>query len=164
MPMPALGRIRGHMAIGEEVADGESSYFGYRFDVADLPIEYRNAARWREYLFTHAVPGNIVDETAYVRSLIHERGLAYYTKRAECGVSILTILPAENGRRHHALYSFNPDDFHSEENPCYNCVTWATQIGNLLVVGFLIPVRNGRVKEIILQLQAVPDPQESDNG
>jgi hypothetical protein len=160
----SAGAYPGHMVIGEEVDDGASSYFGYRFDVADLPLEYRNTARWREYLFTHTVPGNIVDESAYVRSLIRERGAAYYTKRAECDVSVLTILPAEDERRRHALYSFNPDDFHSDELPCYNCVTWATQIGNLLVVGFLIPVRNGRVKEIILQLQAVPDPQESDNG
>jgi hypothetical protein len=158
------GTYPGHMVIGEEVADGESSYFGYRFDVADLPADYRNAARWREYLFTHPVPGNIVDETAYVRALIQEKGGTYYTKRAECSVSIATILPAENARRHHAFYSFNPDDFHSDETPCYNCVTWATRIGNLLVVGFLIPVRQGRVKEIILQLQAVSTTQEPNDG
>ena len=74
------GTYPGHMVIGEETANGESSYFGYRFDVADLPAEYRNAARWREYLFTHTVPGNIVDETAYVYSFLQEEGGTYYTK------------------------------------------------------------------------------------
>jgi hypothetical protein len=158
------GTYPGHMVIGEETANGDSSYFGYRFDVADLPAEYRNAARWREYLFTHTVPGNIVDETAYVHSLLQEKGGTYFTKRAVCEVSMVTILPAEKDRRHHALYSFNPDDFHSDESPCYNCVNWATRIGNLLVTGFLIPVRHGRVREIILQLKAVTAAMEPNNG
>jgi hypothetical protein len=72
----------------------------------------------------------------------------------------VTIIPAEDQWRGYHRYSFNPDDFHSEAVPCYNCVTWATRVGNLLVIGFLIPVRQGRVKAIIQQLQAVPATEE----
>lgn len=158
------GAYPGHMVIGEESPAGEPGYYGYRFDPADLPIEYRNATRWRDYLFTNTVPGNIVDETEYILNVVFGTGGVYYTKRAECGASIVALLPDEKNRRPHALYSFNPDDFHTEAKPCYNCVTWATRIGNLLVVGFLVPVRQGRVKEIVLQLQAIPAPTEPNNG
>src|ERR1700722_404883 len=115
------GTYPGHMVIGEETTGGESIYFGFRFDVADLPIEYRNASKWRGNLFTHTVPGNSVDETAYVKALTVGYSGGYFTKRAESLASILTVIPSENSRRSHVLYSFNPDDFNSESAPCYNC-------------------------------------------
>lgn len=149
------GTYPGHIAIGEEPSEEKASYFGYRFEPDVLPPEFRAGSKWRDYLFTHTVPGNIVDESDYVEILAQDSGGRYYIKRAECAGRLMTVLPQEEDRRPHALYSFNPDDFHSEATPCYNCVTWATKIGNALIIGFLVPVRQGRVKEIIHQLQLV---------
>ena len=58
------------MVIGQELVGGVASYFGYRFDPTDLPEEYRLPEQWRNYLFDNAIPGRIVDETAYVSHLL----------------------------------------------------------------------------------------------
>lgn len=147
----------GHMVIGQETTDDERSYFGYRFDPASLPNEYRPPEQWRNYLFVHAVPGKIVDETAYVSHLFSVSARTYYTKRAECVTRIESQLPPRQEWDPHAWYSFNPDDAHPErvlpEQICYNCVKWAIIIGNRLVEGFLTPVHQGRIKRILEQLQ-----------
>ena len=76
------------------------------------------------------------------------------TKRLACNVPIDPLIPPRVDWKHFANYSFSPDDFHSDASPCYNCVTWATMIGNKLVPGFLTPVRQGRIKLILRQLRA----------
>jgi len=153
------GESPGHMVVGTEPdSDGsvppKSRYFGYRFDPTELPEEYQPPAKWREYLFANAVPGHIIDETAYI---YRERvlGRDYYTKRSAGDYELSTIVPPEHKWRSFARYSFNPDDFPDAAQPCYNCVTWGTEIANQVVAAFLNPVRQGRVKEIIEQLVCV---------
>jgi hypothetical protein len=149
----------GHMVVGQEGTEVHHSYFGFRFDPADMPEEFRSPERWRDWLFDHTIPGLIEDETD--RTVFALREGAYpLEKRAVCPTMILAHLPPQQEWRPHARYSFNPDDFHNENNPCYNCVTWATRIANQLVPGVLNPVRQGRVRLIVEQLKARAAPQE----
>jgi hypothetical protein len=141
------------MVVGEEPAAGSPRYAGYRFDPADLPNEYRAQERWREYLFRHAVPGRIVDETAYVRHLLAAGARDYYEKRAECGTPLESRLPPPEQRNPHAWYSFNPDDPRPGQEPCYNCVKWAIEVANGLVASFLPPVPQGRLKRALEHLE-----------
>lgn len=151
----------GHMVVGQEPTELDPSYFGFRFDPADLPEEYRPAKQWRNYLFSHAVPGKIVDETAYLNHLFSVSARTYYVKRAECDTPIESRVPPRQEWEPHAWYSFNPDNPHPERpDPehqlCYNCVKWAVIIANSLVEGFLEPVHQGRLKRILEQLQKQP--------
>ena len=107
---------------------------------------------------------NIVDEAVFVSRLRSRAGRAYYQKRVACLGVIGELVPPIEKWDHHALYAFNPDDFHSLERPCYNCVTWGIGIANQLVPGFLVPVRQGRVKEVIKQLELTVNPAEPPNG
>lgn len=142
----------GHMVIGQERGAEETLHLGYRFDPDDLPDDLRSPARWPEYLFANTVPGTIIDESDYLHLLTATLGRIYYTKRVECTVSLETVIPAQTKWRAFATYSFNPDDFHSAPSPCYNCVTWATEVGNRVSAGFLTPVRQGRIKLMVEQL------------
>src|SRR5712692_10495852 len=76
----SAGTNPGHMVIGQEPIGGVPGYFGYRFDPADLPEEYRLPEQWRNYLFDNAIRGKIVDETAYVSHLLSlgESARTYY--------------------------------------------------------------------------------------
>jgi hypothetical protein len=147
------GSNPGHMVVGEEPADAGRSYFGYRFDPADLPEEFRASERWRDYLFEHAVPGKIVDETAYVNMLLAIGAREYYEKRAECAIPIESKLPPREEWNPHGWYSFNPDNPRPGKEPCFNCVKWAIIIANSLVENFLPAVRQGRLKLILKHLQ-----------
>lgn len=161
---PSGGTNPGHMVIGQEPDGAEAEHFGFRFDPDDLPGEYLPPERWRDYLFDHTVPGNIVDETAYVRLLTGTLGRVYYSKRVVCSVRIQTVIPPQEQWRPFARYSFNPDDFHSAESPCYNCVTWAVEVGNRVSPGFLIPVRQGRIRLMVEQLRGPQPPEAGDGG
>jgi hypothetical protein len=147
------GSNPGHMVVGQEPERGLPRYFGYRFDPADLPMEAQAPEHWREYLFTHTVPGRIVDETRYVSHVLVVGGRTFFEKRAACAAVIETRLPPRERWMPYALYSFNPDDFHSVDRPCYNCVKWAIVVANGLVDGFLPLVRQGRVKEVLKHLE-----------
>ncbi|MBI1914762.1 MAG: hypothetical protein HYS12_08500 [Planctomycetes bacterium] len=149
------GTNPGHMVVGQEPSGGAPCYFGYRFDLADLPKEYRPQEKWRDYLFTYAIPGKIVDETAYVSHLLAlgETARTYYEKRAECGIPIESRLPPRQEWEPHAWYSLNPDDPRPGQEPCYNCVKWGITIANSLVECFLPSVRQGRLKLILEHLQ-----------
>lgn len=160
---PSGGTNTGHMVIGQETA-ADARHFGYRFDPDDLPDEYFPAERWRDYLFNHTVPGNIVDETEYVRLLTTTLGRVYCSKRVACAVRIEDIIPPPDRWRAVAAYSFNPDDFHSAASPCYNCVTWAVEVGNRVSPEFLTPVRQGRIKLMVEQLQSPQSPGATDSG
>ena len=149
------GANPGHMAIGQEEQPGQGRYFGYRFDPTDLPEEFRPPVRWRDYLFDHTVPGEIVDDERFVRRRL-ELGGRWYFKQAADVDGVLSLLPPVTQWVRFARYSFNPDDHNTNDSPCYNCVTWATGLANQLVADFLTPVRQGRVKLIILQLEPLP--------
>jgi len=151
----SAGTNPGHMVIGQEPIGGVRGYFGYRFDPADLPEEYRLPEQWRNYLFDNAIRGKIVDETAYVSHLLSlgEGARTYYEKRAECAIPIESRLPSRDDWEPHAWYSFNPDNLHPDRQPCYNCVKWAIIIANSLVEGFLVPVPQGRLKRVLEQLR-----------
>jgi hypothetical protein len=154
----SAGTYPGHMVVGQEPIGGVPGYFGYRFDPAYLPKEYRPQEQWRNYLLDHAIPGKIVDETAYVSHLLllGESARIYYEKRAECDIPIESRLPSRDDWEPHAWYSFNPDNPHPDRQPCYNCVKWAIIIANSLVEGFLVPVHQGRLKRLLEQLQKQP--------
>ncbi|MFO0848385.1 MAG: hypothetical protein U0871_07505 [Gemmataceae bacterium] len=145
----------GHMVVGQEPVGSNASYYGFRFDPADLPPEFQPQDQWRNYLFDHPVPGYIDDETEKTRYLILEKA-RLYSKRASCEAAIASVLPAQEKWRPHARYSFNPDTHHTPADPCYNCVTWAILIANALAPAMLVKVNQGRVKHIIKQLEPPP--------
>jgi hypothetical protein len=151
---PSKGLDLGHMVIGQELDDGASSYFGFRFDPADLPEEYRDPKRWQEYLYSNRILGSIDDDTHLVEKMRREKPDDLVEKRLGCDLPLAPYIPAPELWKHCAFYSFRPDDFHSDEEPCYNCVTWATMIGNKVVPGFLAPVRQGQIKLMLRQLAA----------
>lgn len=145
------GTNPGHMVIGQEGTE-PSGFYGFRFDFMNLPPEFRPQSRWRDYLFDHAVPGDIVDDTRYTQELLATDAQVFF-KRAEGVDGLVALIPSVDRWPGFALYSFNPDDFTTEDAPCYNCVTWATDLVGRLVEGFLTPVRQGRVKLAVLQLE-----------
>jgi len=153
----------GHMVVGEEWEKEEPSYFGFRFDPATLPEEFRPPAQWREYLLSNKTPGLIVDESRYVRHLLTAAARSYREKRGEVKTRIETQIPPRNEWQPHAEYSFNPDDFHDVKTSCYNCVTWATGIANRLIPGFLPSVRQGRIK-LVLELLRVAERVSKRDG
>jgi hypothetical protein len=63
-----------------------------------------------------------------------------------------------------ARYSFNPDDFHRPDDPCYNCVTWATMIANRHAPGMLVPIRQGRIAAMVRQLSATAGGEDNEGG
>jgi hypothetical protein len=143
----------GHMVVGEEAAGRLPSFFGYRFDPADLPAEYRSFAKWREYLYSHAVPGQIVDESDYVIRLLGIDGRTYFERRAAESEPLETFLPPRDEWVPHGWYSFNPDDEHVGHQPCFNCVKWAIMTADKVVPGFLPAVPQGRLVLALKHLQ-----------
>ena len=148
----SAGTYPGHMVVGQVRAEGDSSFFGFRFDPADLPEEHRSIEKWRGYLSDHAVPGIIVDESLYVEQLLLANRGDYFEKRAACEIEIRSRIPAEEKWYPYAWYSFNPDDPHLKMQPCFNCVKWAIMVGNGLVKGFLPEVHQGRVTSVLKHL------------
>jgi hypothetical protein len=149
----SAGTYPGHMVVGQEPPRAVASYFGYRFDPADLPPTHQPPEKWRDYLFKEAVQGRIVDETNYVAHLIKTGARTYYEKRAECDVPIESRLPPRHEWAPHGWYSFNPDDPHPGRQPCYNCVKWGVIIANSLVHDLLPRVHQGRLKLVLAHLR-----------
>ena len=141
---PSRGVDPGHMVIGQESSDG-FSYIGFRFDPEDLPAEFRPAERWQEYLFSNTVIGFLSDELDFVQGLRRAGAHSFLEKRVPCETPLETVLPPAANWKPFANYSFSPNDFHSDASPCYNCITWAISVGNKIVPGFLMPVRQGRM-------------------
>jgi hypothetical protein len=52
--------------------------------------------------------------------------------------------------RRHGFYSFNPDTFE-----CHNCVTWSVDTMNDTVGPVLTRVREGRIREMQAELEAM---------
>ncbi len=86
----SAGSYPGHMVVGQEQIGSAPGYFGFRFDPLDLPDEFRAQEKWRHYLIDHAIPGKIVNETAYVSHLLSmgESARIFYGKHAECDTPI----------------------------------------------------------------------------
>ena len=143
----------GHMVVGQERPDRAPRFYGYRFDPADMPPEVRSPENWPNYLLNNTIPGKITDETGYIAHVLAIPGRIYFEKRGECDTPIENHVPPREQWEPHARYSYNPDTFHSVDQPCYNCVTWAILISNRLVDGFLPHVRQGRISLILKQLQ-----------
>src|SRR5580698_2091785 len=148
---PSEGAYPGHMVIGQESVTGEARFFGFLFDPETFPVEYRPPERWQEFFYANKIMGQIQDESGFVTLLRGKIANALLERRVICDVPIESQIPPESDWKRFAYYSFRPDDFHSDSDPCYNCVTWAIMIGNKLVPGFLMPVRQGRIKLIIRQ-------------
>jgi hypothetical protein len=149
---PSDGAYPGHMVVGQE-GDNESRFFGFHMDAALIPDEYRTPDRWQEFFYSHKIPGEIREESSHVERIRREKAKKLCEKRIPCETPIETVLPPPATWKHCASYSFRPDDFHSDADPCYNCVTWATMIADKLVPGFIRPVRQGRIKLIAQQLK-----------
>lgn len=139
----------GHVSVVYLDGADELTFRGFRFNVTDLPAEFQDAARWREYLFEHCVPGYVVDD------ILHKRRFAEHKALFRCGkwpvadaaaLEALRELPVPSRQ---GFYSFNPDDF---EN-CNNCVTWACSIVQG-VAGAVVVERpsQGRIKLLAEQL------------
>lgn len=156
------GTNPGHMVVGQEPKGGTASYYGFRFDLADLPPEFQPQDKWFDYLFDNTVPGLIKDETERVFYLMAEKEKLYW-KHAACTVEILAILPPIAEWKPHARYSFEPTKHHTDAAPCYNCVTWAVKIANTLSPAMLAAVEKGRIKHVIKQLNA-PLSGDDTNG
>lgn len=141
----------GHMVVGQQSAGGAERYYGFRFDPKDLPEEYRDKSRWRDYLFEQAVPGKIEDETNYWVQK-RRKGMKVIRRSAVCQSTLDHVLPQPADRKPHAWYSFNPDTPRDGHQPCYNCVKWAAEIANCLVPGFLPRVEQWRVWRMVEEL------------
>jgi hypothetical protein len=161
---PSHGVDPGHMVIGQESPDGETKYFGFHFDPDELPREFQLPERWQEFLHSHKTPGHIRDELTYVHGLLGDSARKHLEKRVNCEIAIETVILPHAEWDKAGDYSFNPDDFHSAASPCYNCVTWATMIGNKLIPGFIEPVRQGRMKLIVKQIRAGVKPKGGRDG
>lgn len=141
----------GHMTFCWEKTDAPA-FRGFAFRVEDLPPEFQKASKYRNYLFTHQVPGYIEGEerdpiacryTALRKILIR--------KSWEVDDGLLPRINIETRPRQYGLYSFNPDDFPS----CFNCVTWATSVLNSIAGDVIRPVRQGRIKLMKAQLEEI---------
>ncbi len=161
---PSSGTNPGHMVIGQEAVGAEPRFFGFRFDPNSLPDEFQSPDRWQEYFYSKKTLGSIHDETLYVRNLRKRNPDDCCEKRVVCDVLLESTLPPEPNWKHFAYYSFRPDDFNSDAEPCYNCVTWAIMIASKLVPGFLLPVSQGRIKFILRQLRAAAANSGESNG
>ena len=142
-----------HLVIGQEPPLAPAVCLGYRFFPNDLPASHQAPAPWRDYLLNPPTAGYVVDETEYTAHLLRGSGGIYY-KSMECSKLLTSIVePPHNGRRREAKYSFNPDNFHTNDDPCYDCVGRAVFVTSLLVSGFLQTVPRGRLKRILEQLK-----------
>ncbi len=119
----------------------KETFRGFVFVIDDLPLEYRKPARWREYLFSHTVPGEIIEDVLLKRQV--ETGAAGVISRAWLAeIGQLRLLEGLCVVGPHGAYSFNPDDHPG----AHNCVTWATEVVNKALGEVLPRVRQGRIK------------------
>jgi len=149
------GTYPGHMVVGQESNTSNANYYGFRFDPADLPAEYRPISKWRNYLSSNAVRGKIVNESSYIEYVLGNGTREFFEKRTESQIAVESCLPATEELEPHAWYSFNPDNAFPGKQPCYNCVKWAIMIANSVADGFLTPVFQGRIKSVLSQLTRV---------
>ncbi len=144
----------GHMGFMVHLERGEN-YRGFVFFLRHLPSEFRTASRWRDYLFTHTVPGQVIEDHD-MRDRVEQNSpdLIRASWQAEA-MKIDTLLdqsrPGPSGR-----YSFNPDDHPGS----HNCVTWAVDKLNSVLGPVLPRVRQGRIKLMQPLLAHLAENQE----
>ncbi len=143
----------GHMALSWH-ADDDTTFRGYVFRVEDLPPEFQDQGKWRDYLFAHTVPGYVIEDIGMrdkaernTDELLEQSWPADDTQAGE----LQRI--CETGP--HGIYSFNPDDHLG----AHNCVTWVTSSANAALGEVLPKVRQGRIKLMAEVLRRRQNPR-----
>jgi hypothetical protein len=130
----------GHMALSWH-DDADSTFRGFVFRVEDLPPEFQDPGKWRDYLFEHAVPGHVIEDISMRDKAERDAGqlLEQSWPANDSQVAVLQRICKEGP---HGTYSFNPDDHPG----AHNCVTWVTSRANEALGEVLPKVRQGRIK------------------
>ena len=130
----------GHMALSWH-EDDDSTFRGYVFRVEDLPPEFQDQGKWRDYLFAHAVPGYVIEDISMRDKADRNTGELLEQSWPVDGsqVAVFQRICKEGPQ---GIYSFNPDDHPG----AYNCVTWVTSSANAALGEVLPKVRQGRIK------------------
>lgn len=139
----------GHMAVFWRHSE-ELHFRGYYFELEDLPKEHRDPSKYRNYLFENTVPGYICCDDNAEDDYRDRRGMLV-CKSWSAADSLDDFLEEITKPRQYGLYSFNPDKF-----DCHNCVTWVVETVNSAIGNVLPRVRQGRIKLMKAQLEALP--------
>jgi len=153
----------GHMMVFW-VGNNGTEARGFVFSVVDLPQQYIEESRWRDFLFENKVPGYIERDPNAVEDLKNPT-LPQHSWRL---LKAMTDLVRWTNPRRCGYYSFNPDDFsprsvvyrilqklfpiQATNFECHNCVSWATDIANRFAGEVLRKTPNSRVKDMTKQL------------
>jgi len=130
----------GHMALTwHEEAD--STFRGFVFRVEDLPHEFQDPGKWRDYLFANTVLGYVIEDIGMRDKAERNDGelLEHSWPADDTQMAKLQRICKEGP---HGTYSFNPDDHPG----AHNCVTWVTSSVNEALGEVLPKVRQGRIK------------------
>jgi hypothetical protein len=141
----------GHMAVFWQI-NTKLTFRGYYFRITDLPPSKRNCSEWRSFLLNATVPGYIENDTRLRDDYEHRPEMLIgrnwdVPEAKDVDRLEVTCRPRQAGQ-----YTFNPDTFPGSNN----CVTWAVDVTNGILGPVLQRPRQGRIKEIILQIQASP--------
>ena len=82
-------------------------YRGFVFDPSELPREYRQPSKWREYLFDNSVPGYVRDERIFVEDDYSSHPDKLWYKHWDCPHGFIMLEIERLGPSVHR-YSFNP--------------------------------------------------------
>lgn len=139
----------GHMALcwskEEDYQRRKANFRGFFFNPLDLPEEYQNRSKWRDYLFNHAVAGYVKNDIA-MQDDVFQRAAQLKSKQFEKDSIDIAAFEETTRPRKEGRYSFNPDTHN-----CHNCVTWVLSVMNSFFQDAFKPVREGRIKEIASQ-------------
>lgn len=136
----------GHAVVAYLDQTGSPAFRGFRFNPTDLPEEFQESSRWRDYLFDHDVPGYIVDEIAFLSDYFAAPEMFAGRDWPVVDFEALKVIQELVVPCVHGRYSFNPDDF----TGCDNCVTWACRnVQNVAGVTAISIPRQGRVKLLL---------------
>ncbi|MDP1592586.1 MAG: hypothetical protein Q8M07_32790 [Prosthecobacter sp.] len=136
----------GHMAASWTKGRDEASpqFRGYVFKINDLPVEFRSAARWRDYLFDHVVPGYVINDRK-MQVLVESGAKGLFGDAWDATPAQLLLIEMICRKENKGSYSFNPDDHPGS----HNCVTWTVSTVNSVMGEVLPKVRQGRIKLMI---------------
>lgn len=145
----SAGRLDlGHMMLGSELSGRVTIMLGFRFRAQDIPKDCRTPLGIRRYLVGHAMPGVVVDETAYLKALrrravrrmrVIRRGTGCYAEE------IRAWRVATEG----AGYTLSPDRHDRPGLPCYNCVKWAVRGGRHILPRAYPEIRQWRIRDAL---------------
>lgn len=154
-PSRSLGESDpGHAVVTYIDRSGSLSCRGFRFNPSDLPEEFQESSRWREYLFDHDVPGYVVNEITFLSNYLASPAAFVARDWPIVDYNAVELIRRLTVPRSHGRYSFNPDDFAD----CNNCVTWACRNVQDVAGADAIDIpRQGRIK-LLLALMAAEGP------